>query len=68
MLDKRGLDIIKRNVERYLRDKQILKEDKGKFVDFFLTNSRNSLDSAKLLFKSSVSKEMQKTIGFPDFN
>jgi len=68
MLDNKEIEIIKKNIKRFLSDNSITKEKKGKFAEFFLSNAKNSLDSAKLLFEVSTKKELQKTTGFPDFN
>jgi uncharacterized protein (UPF0332 family) len=68
MLDNKEIEIIKKNIKRYLNDNSIIKEKKGKFAEFFLSNAKNSLDSAKLLFEVSTKKDLQKITGFPDFN
>lgn len=68
MLDNKEIEIIKKNIKRFINDNSLTKEKKGKFAEFFLSNAKNSLDSAKLLFEVSTKKELQKTTGFPDFN
>lgn len=69
MLDNKEIEIIRNNIRAFLSNNTILKEKKaGKFVDFFINNAYNSLDSAKLLFDVSTKKDLQKTAGFPDFN
>ena len=68
MLEDKEIEIIKKNIKRFLNEKSIIKEKEGKFIDFFVNNSNNSLDSAKLLFEISTKKELQKLTGFPDFN
>ncbi|MFH1249067.1 MAG: hypothetical protein V1660_02855 [archaeon] len=55
-------------MKRLIGNKSITKEEGGKFTDFFINNSRDSLDCAKLLFDASTKKEIQKSIGFPNFN
>jgi len=68
MLDNKEIEIIKRNMKRFINDNLIVKEKQGKFIDFFMKNSADSLNSAKLLFKASTNKELQNYSGFPDFN
>ena len=68
MLEDKEIEIIKKNIKRFLNDKSIINEKEGKFTDFFVNNSNNSLDSAKLLFEVSIKKELQKLIGFSNFN
>ena len=68
MLDNKEIEIIKRNVKRFTAENIIWREKNSKFADFFLNNAKDSLDSAKLLFKASTNKELQKSSGFPDFN
>jgi len=68
MLDNKEIEIIKRNIKRFISEDIIVKEKQGRFISFFLNNAKDSLDSAKLLFKASTDKEFQKYSGFPDFN
>src|SRR3990167_7967049 len=55
-------------VSEYLRNGTIAKENIGKFVSFFLNNSKNSLDAANLLWNASADKETQKILGIEGFN
>ncbi len=68
MLDEKDINIIKNNAERLIRKGDIIRGEKGRFAEFFLNNSRNSFDSAKLLFKVSDNKELQKSLGYLGFN
>ncbi|MDO8517362.1 MAG: hypothetical protein Q7S33_04535 [Nanoarchaeota archaeon] len=68
MLDNKEIEIIKGNIRRFLNDNSLVKEKLGKFENFFINNANNSLDSAKLLFEVSTNKNIQKAIGFPNFN
>lgn len=68
MLDNKEIEIIKRNMKRFINDNLIVKEKQGKFIDFFMKNSADSLNSAKLLFKASTNKELQNYSGFFNFN
>lgn len=68
MLDNKEIEIIKRNIKRFTSENLIVKEKTGKFMEFFLNNAKESLGSAKLLFKASTNKELQNSLGFPNFN
>jgi len=68
MLDERKLKESKTNVERLVRERAIVKEGTGNFVEFFLDNARNSVDSASLLYNASTDKELKESAGFPGFN
>ncbi|MBU0466611.1 MAG: hypothetical protein KJ600_00590 [Nanoarchaeota archaeon] len=70
MLDEKRIEIIKKNVERLIKEELIIrvKEDKGRFTEFFLKNSRDSLESAKLLLNVSTKAELKALMGIPGFN
>lgn len=68
MLDKKRIDKIKRRVTNFIKEGVIKKEKEKKFVNFFLNNAKNSLNSAKLLFEVSTKNELKDTTGFPNFN
>ncbi len=67
MLDEKKIAESKRRAEKLIKDGIIFK-DKPKSVDFFLINSRNSLDSASLLFNVSIDENTKKSLGFPNFD
>lgn len=68
MLDEKNIGEIKRNSERMIREGSIIKENEGRFADFFVNNSGDSFDSAKLLLEVSRNKELKNSLGFPEFN
>ena len=68
MLDEKRISEIKKRVERFLEEGIIKKEKEKRFVEFFLKNSKDSLDSAKLLFDVSTKNNFKNYLGFPDFN
>lgn len=68
MLDEKRLAEARKRVERYLKEGAIVREKDGKFVQFFLNNSRNSLESAKLLFEASVNERLRAAFGLSGFN
>lgn len=68
MLDEKKIQESKKRIEQLLKTGEIVKESKGKFSDFFLSNAKNSFDAAQLLFNVSTKNELKKATGFPDFN
>ncbi len=68
MLDDKQLEQIKKRVTSYIQEGVITKESNGKFVPFFITNAKNSLETARLVFTISTKKELQTTLGFSNFN
>lgn len=68
MLDDKKLKEIKDRVPRYVKEGRIVIDRQKRFIDFFLTNAKNSLNAASLLFAASTSKQLQNQTGYPDFN
>jgi len=67
MLDEKKISESRRRAEKRIKEGIIFK-DKPRFVEFFLVNSRNSLDSAKLLFDVSADEKLKKDLGFLKFD
>lgn len=68
MFDKKRIEQIKKRIDNFIREGIIIKEKGKSFVEFFLRNSKNSLDSAKVLYDASTKKEIRDIFGLPDFN
>ncbi len=68
MLDEKMLAEAKKRAEKHIRDGLIVKERGGKFVQFFLNNAKNSLESAKLLYAASIDANVKSSFGLSDFN
>ena len=68
MLDEKLISEIKKRMERHLKEGLIVKEKDVKFVQFFLDNARNSLESANLLYDASVNQKVRNTLGLSGFN
>lgn len=68
MLDEKKIQDTRKRVAEYLREGILLKKRDAKFVDFFLSNARNSLETAQLLFEVSIKPDLQKTLGVAPFN
>ena len=68
MLDKKEIDIIRKEVEKSMKNGEIIETSKGDFAHFFLKNAFDSIETAKLLIEVSTKEEMQSSLGFPKFN
>lgn len=68
MLDEKMRSRIAERIKRHLSDGIIVKEREGKYVQFFLDNAGNSLESAKLLYEASTNEKIKKELGLTDFN
>ena len=68
MFDEKKIEQIKKRIDGFIREGIILKEKGKSFIEFFLNNSKNSLDSAKVLYDSSTKKEIKDIFGLSDFN
>ncbi len=68
MLDDKIIDEIKRRAADLIKERVITREREKNFVNFFLANAKNSIDSAKLLFEVSTKSKLKDLTGFPDFN
>ncbi len=68
MLDAKKLKEINDRVPKYVKDGRIVIDKQKTFVEFFLTNAKNSLNTANLLFEVSTRKQLQSQIGYLDFN
>lgn len=67
LLNEKKTNIARIFIETLIKEGKIRKE-KGGFTEFFLNNSKNSLNSAKLLFKASTDEILQENIGMPKFD
>ena len=68
MLDEKRINSIRKRIASFVKEGIIKRVKEIKFVEFFLNNSKNSLDSAKLLFEISTKNNLKKRLGFLDFN
>ncbi len=68
MLDERRIREIRQNMETFIKSGIIKKEKEKKFVQFFLTNAKNSLNVSNLLYNISMSENLKNDLGFPGFN
>lgn len=68
MLDEKKLKEIESRAKNYIKEGTIKTKVGKRFVDFFLKNADDSLDSANALYDLSTKKEMQEQTGYIDFN
>ncbi len=68
MLEDKQIEEAKDNAIKSINNGQIIKTKESRYVSFFIKNSRDSLDSAKVLFKLSIDKKKRDYLGMPNFN
>jgi uncharacterized protein (UPF0332 family) len=68
MLDEKRIEEAKKNAVKSIDKGELFKTKEIRFTDFFLKNSSNSLDSAKLLFEASTNSKISELLGFNNFN
>jgi len=68
MLEDKPLEEAKRNAIKSIGLGSIIKTKDSSYIDFFLKNAKDSLDSAKLLFEVSSNEERKNSFGMPNFN
>lgn len=68
MLDNKKLKENENRVKKYMTERIIKTKQKPEYVDFFLKNSRNFLNSAKAEYLLSTNKQESERLGFVDYN
>lgn len=68
MPDDKRIEEAKKNAIKSINSRIIVKSKESKYVDFFIKNAKDSLDSAKVLFDVSVNDNTKNTLGIPNFN
>lgn len=68
MLDNDKLKDAERRVKQFISEGMIRSKGTPEYLDFFLKNADDSIDSAKVLFNLSTDPEKQKSLGFTSFN
>jgi uncharacterized protein (UPF0332 family) len=64
MIEEKRIEETKRRVEHYLKDGVIKTKQPAEFIDFFLHNAENSLNSARCLYDLSTNQEYQRQTGY----
>lgn len=68
MLEDKQIEEAKNNAIKSINDGRIIKTKESKYIEFFVKNAKDSLDSAKALFELSVNKKTRDSLGMPNFN
>lgn len=68
MIDEKQVGEVKSRFNHYLQEKIVCKAPANGFTEFFLTNSKNSLETAQLLFKISTEPQLQEQLNVSNFN
>lgn len=68
MLEDKKLEEAKRNAINSINNGIIYKTKEIEFVNFFIKNSKDSLESAKVLFELSTNDKARDVLGVPNFN
>jgi uncharacterized protein (UPF0332 family) len=68
MIDEKKLEEAKGRVKLFISEGSIISKEKSEYVNFFITNAENSIDSAKALYELSTNPERQKDLGFTNFD
>lgn len=68
ILSDKKLNEIENRVKQFIKEEKIKSKQKAEYVDFFLKNANDSIDSAKVLFELSIDPKKQELFGFTNFN
>lgn len=68
MQEDRKIEEAKKNAVKNINSGVIVKTKESGYVNFFIKNAKDSLDSAKVLFDVSVNDKTKNTLGIPSFN
>lgn len=68
MPEDKKIEEAKKNAIKSINAGIIVKTKDSKYVDFFIKNAKDSLDSAKVLFDVSVNDKTKNALGIPNFN
>lgn len=68
MIEEKQIKEVRSRVTQYIRDGTIQTKCKPEHVNFFLTNAKNSLNSANVLFDVSTKRDLQAGMGYPNFD
>jgi len=68
MLEDKHINEAKNNAIKSIDNGAIVKTNESRYIDFFIKNSKDSLDSAKALFEISTNQKIRESMGFSGFN
>ena len=66
ILDEKKLKQIENRVKKLISEEIIVSKQPIKYVDFFLTNSNDSLRTARCVYDISTNKDYQEYTGYSD--
>jgi len=68
MLENKQIEEARKNAIKNINSGLFIKTKDSKYVNFFIKNAKDSLDSAKVLFEASVNDKTKNFLGIPNFN
>jgi len=68
MLENKKIEEAQKNAIASIKKGTIVKTKETKYIEFFLKNAKDSLDSAKILFELTNNEKIRQTINMPNFN
>ena len=68
MLEDKSIKEANNNALKSINAGIILKTKEIKYIDFFIKNAKDSLDTAKVLLDLSIDDKMKNSFGMPHFN
>ena len=68
MIEDKKLKEAENRIKQFMTDGIIKSKEKPEYVDFFVKNADDSIDSAKALFELSTEPKKQQFLGFTSFN
>lgn len=68
MLENKKIEEAKKNAIRSINSGILVKTKDSVYVDFYIKNARDSLDSAKVLFDISTNEKTKSILGINNFN
>ena len=68
MVENKKIEEAKNNAIKNINAGLIVKSKDSKYIDFFIKNAKDSLDSARILFDISIDEKSKNTLGIPNFD
>jgi len=68
VLEENKIKESQKRVKEYITENRITTKGSKEYVEFFLKNADNSLDSARALFVLSTDQNKKQSLGFTEFN
>jgi len=68
MLNDKKIKEIENRVKNYISEGIIITKENAEFTDFFLSHSKNFLNSAKAEYLLSTNKKESQRLGFLNYN